>query len=72
MNHQSARFIRMQDVKKKIGVSRSTVYDWINPKSPRFDNSFPKPVRLGINSIAWVDSELEDWLAKRIAARAGC
>lgn len=71
MNHQSARFIRMQDVKKMIGVSRSTVYDWINPKSPRFDNSFPKPVRLGINSIAWVDSELEDWLAKRIAARAG-
>ena len=49
-----------------------TVYDWINPKSPRFDNSFPKPVRLGINSIAWVDSELEDWLAKRIAARTGC
>ncbi|MFQ2905997.1 helix-turn-helix transcriptional regulator [Aeromonas allosaccharophila] len=72
MNHQSARFIRMQDVKKMIGVSRSTVYDWINPKSPRFDNSFPKPVRLGINSIAWVDSELEDWLAKRIAARTGC
>lgn len=32
MNHQSARFIRMQDVKKKIGVSRSTLYDWINPK----------------------------------------
>ena len=63
MNHQSARFIRMQDVKKMIGVSRSTGYDWINPKSPRFDNSFPKPVRLGINSIAWVDSELEDWLA---------
>ena len=72
MYHQSARFIRMQDVKKMIGVSRSTVYDWINPKSPRFDNSFPKPVRLGINSIAWVDSELEDWLAKRIAARTGC
>lgn len=72
MKHQSARFIRMQDVKKMIGVSRSTVYDWINPKSPRFDNSFPKPVRLGINSIAWVDSELEDWLAKRIAARTGC
>ena len=72
MNHQSARFIRMQDVKKMIGVSRSTVYDWINPKSPRFDNSFPKPGRLGINSIAWVDSELEDWLAKRIAARTGC
>ena len=65
-------YVKGEDVKKMIGVSRSTVYDWINPKSPRFDNSFPKPVRLGINSIAWVDSELEDWLAKRIAARTGC
>ncbi|BDS29882.1 helix-turn-helix transcriptional regulator [Aeromonas caviae] len=71
MEHQSSRFVRMREVQKKIGISRSTVYDWINPNSPRFDDSFPKPVRLGVNSVGWVDTELEDWLAEKIAARAG-
>ena len=71
MDHQSSRFVRMREVQKKIGISRSTVYDWINPNSPRFDDSFPKPVRLGVNSVGWVDTELEDWLAEKIAARAG-
>ena len=71
MEHQSSRFVRMREVQKKIGISRSTVYDWINPNSPRFDDSFPKPMRLGVNSVGWVDTELEDWLAEKIAARAG-
>ncbi len=71
MDHQSSRLVRMREVQKKIGISRSTVYDWINPNSPRFDDSFPKPVRLGVNSVGWVDTELEDWLAEKIAARAG-
>lgn len=71
MEHQNSRFVRMREVQKKIGISRSTVYDWINPSSPRFDDSFPKPVRLGVNSVGWIDTELEDWLAEKIAARAG-
>lgn len=71
MDHQSSRLVRMREVQKKIGISRSTVYDWINPNSPRFDDSFPKPVRLGGNSVGWIDTELEDWLAEKIAARAG-
>jgi prophage regulatory protein len=32
---------------------------------------FPKPVRIGANSIAFVESEIEDWLLSRIAARDG-
>ena len=30
---------------------------------------FPPPVRLGGNSIAWVESEIEDWAAKKAASR---
>ncbi|WP_277619419.1 hypothetical protein [Aeromonas hydrophila] len=24
-------------------MSRSTFYDWLNPKSPRYDPTFPRP-----------------------------
>lgn len=30
---------------------------------------FPKPIRLGENSVAWLRVEVEKWLADRIAER---
>jgi len=28
---------------------------------------FPKPIRLGEMTVAWVDSEIDAWIAARIA-----
>ena len=30
---------------------------------------FPKRVRLGANRVGWIEREILDWLAERIAAR---
>ena len=30
---------------------------------------FPKRVQLSPNRVAWVESEIDDWIAQRIAAR---
>jgi prophage regulatory protein len=32
---------------------------------------FPKPVRLGYSSIAWVASEVDEYIARKIAERDG-
>lgn len=65
MNTQHIKILRMSSVVNKIGVARSTIYDWINPKSPRYDATFPKQRRLGIQSVGWLESELDEWLLKR-------
>ncbi|MEQ0333269.1 AlpA family phage regulatory protein [Klebsiella sp. GB_Kp056] len=65
MNTQQIKILRMSSVVNKIGVARSTIYDWINPKSPRYDATFPKQRRLGMQSVGWLESELDDWLLKR-------
>jgi prophage regulatory protein len=57
--------LRMPQMKKKTGISRSGLYDRINPKSPRFDREFPLPVRLGNRSIAWIEAEVDAWLIQR-------
>ena len=63
---ETYRILRHRDVQAKIGVARSTIYDWINPKSPRFDVAFPKPVKIGLNSVGWLESEIDNWIiAKR-------
>lgn len=45
------------------GLGRSTIYNYIA------DGSFPKPVSLGARAVAWVESEVQDWILERIEER---
>lgn len=45
------------------GLGRSTIYNYIT------DETFPKPVSLGARAVAWVESEVQDWILERIEAR---
>ncbi|WP_145580028.1 helix-turn-helix transcriptional regulator [Yersinia vastinensis] len=65
MTTQSITIIRLPGVLKIIGIGRSTVYDWINPKSPRYDPTFPRPIKLGQKSVGWRESDLNYWLLSR-------
>ncbi len=62
------QMIRRRDLESRLGLSRSTIYDKINPKSKRYDPTFPTPVRLGEGAVAWVADEVNDWLARQIKA----
>lgn len=60
--------MRRRDVEKKTGLSRSTIYDKLSPKSPRYDPTFPKQVRLGLDAVGWVSTEIDQWLLSKIEA----
>lgn len=57
------RLIRLKDVKHVTGLSRSTIYKYIE------EGAFPKSVSLGERAVAWVESEVMDWVIARIEAR---
>lgn len=63
------QILRMPQLTKKTGASRSSVYEWLNPKSPRFDPTFPVPVKLSGASIGWIEAEVDAWLASRPRTR---
>lgn len=56
------RIIRIKELTSLIGLSRSTIYDRLNPKSQRFDPSFPKPVKLGSSAIGWHAGDVAIWI----------
>lgn len=60
--------LRRKQVEARTGLSRTTIYDRINPKSPRYDPAFPKPISLGAGAVGWVESELNAWIESRIVA----
>ena len=59
------RLLKRPDVEALTGLSRSSVYALMTK------GDFPKAVRLGPKSVAWVDGEVRQWIADRIAARDG-
>lgn len=59
------RILRMKELSKTTGVSPSTLYDWMNEKSPRFDPSFPRAIRLGAASVGWSLRAVLAWIDSR-------
>jgi prophage regulatory protein len=59
--------LRRRDLELRLKLSRSTIYDKINPDSRRYDASFPKPISLGAGAaVGWIESEVEGWLRSQI------
>ena len=63
-----AKVLRIFEFSKKIGYQRSSIYDKLDPRSPRYDATFPKPIRLGPRAIGFLESDADDWIAARIEA----
>jgi prophage regulatory protein len=65
--------IRRRQLEIQLGLARTTIYDKMNPDSPRYDPSFPTPIRLGKGAaVGWLAHEVDDWLNQQIKnSRAG-
>lgn len=63
------RLLRRKQVEQAIGLSRSTIYARLDKKSPHYDPTFPRPISLGSMSVAWVEAEVQEYIAHRIADR---
>ena len=59
-----ATLLRLPDVMARTALSRSALY------AAMAQGKFPKPVKIGDRLNAWPDSEIADWIAARIEARA--
>ncbi|MFQ1857418.1 AlpA family phage regulatory protein [Aeromonas sp. 82P] len=59
------KVLRNNDVIQTLGISKSKFFDMLNPKSPRFDATFPKRIRIGGNSVGFLEHEITQWVISR-------
>lgn len=61
------KVIRMRRLSEILSVSRSTLYDWLSPSSPRHDPTFPRPIRLSAKggAVGWRTDDVMRWLDTR-------
>lgn len=62
--------IRRKQVETRTGLTRTGIYDRLNPKSPYYDPTFPKQISLGTgaSAVGWLEHEVNAWIESRIAA----
>ena len=53
-------FLRLPKVKQLTGFGRSQIYLLIK------QGKFPKQIHIGPKSVAWLDSEVSEWMKERI------
>ena len=66
MNHDATtkeKFLRLPEVRARTGLSRSTIYALIGR------DEFPRHVPLGLRCVGWLESEIDAWIANRVAHR---
>jgi prophage regulatory protein len=59
----SQKILKLPDVMKVTALSRSSIYAFIS------ENTFPKPVQLGIRAVGWLENEIDDWIKQRAETR---
>ncbi len=55
--------IRLSEVQKRTGYSKAWIYRLLK------ENRFPQSVKIGSRSIAFVESEVDEWINQRIEER---
>ena len=63
--NSNQRILRLNEVTARTGRSRSSIYADIER------GEFPKPIKLGLRAVGWLDSEIEAWIQSRIEQSRG-
>jgi len=54
------KLLKLPEVTARTGLPRPSVYRGMR------DGQFPRPVKIGVRSVAWVESEVDAWIESRI------
>lgn len=61
MDNQPVSILRISDVTRRTGLSRSSIYKAVQ------EQRFPAPIKLIGKTTGWLESEVSDWVQDRIA-----
>lgn len=60
MGNDKERFIRLNEVIKKTGLSKGTIYKYMK------DESFPSNIPISDKVVVWLESEVDQWINSKI------
>lgn len=62
------KILRRKQLLVKLSIANTTLYDWLDERSSRYDPTFPKRIHLSSHSVGWLEHEIDAWIEARIAS----
>ena len=62
---ENSNLLRLQQVMDRTGLGRSSNYAMASK------GEFPKPIKIGLRSSAWLENEIRDWVRDKILESRG-
>ena len=59
--NENIRLIRRKEVQAKTGLGASSIYAMMQ------QGTFPKAVNISERRVAWIESDIDKWIAERVA-----
>lgn len=59
----SYRLLRLSQILDKTGLKRSQIYSYMK------SGDFPKSIKIGPSSVAWLESEVDEWINEKMKKR---
>lgn len=59
----SHQLLRLRQVEQKTGLKRSQIYLYMKEKR------FPLSIKISPASVAWLESEIDEWINRKLANR---
>jgi prophage regulatory protein len=53
------KFLRRKEVERVTGLSKSSIYQYMSA------GEFPPNYRVGLRAVAWLESDIHDWMEDR-------
>ncbi|EOV4131561.1 helix-turn-helix transcriptional regulator [Yersinia enterocolitica] len=60
MNNQTTRLIRLPEVMNRTGYGKAWIYRLIS------EGRFPTQIKIGSRAVAFIESEIDDWIQTTI------
>lgn len=64
------RMLPIKEVCYYTGLGQSTIYNLLDKKSDYYDPTFPERITLTKGRVAWIESEIAEWIKSKIAKRS--
>ncbi|HEL4845251.1 MULTISPECIES: AlpA family phage regulatory protein [Stenotrophomonas] len=62
------RLLRRAEVQTRLGIARSTLYAYLNKRSPSYLPNFPQPIRFG-STVGFLEHEVDQFVMQLMAKR---
>lgn len=65
MMKSNNKLLRRNEVEKVTGLKRSSIYSKIK------EGDFPKPIKLGMRAVAWLEADVMQWIESKVTESRG-